>query len=96
MEIKIETQTSKPLLSREEFIAVINEKKTPSNASLKEEISKKLNAPVELIIIKKIDQKYGQNKVEVNFYIYGNIESLKKFENEKKIKIKAAPAATGA
>jgi len=90
MEIKIISQEHKKLLSREEYIADVRDHKTPSHATLKEEISKKLGKAAELIAIKKINQPYGKNNVEVKFYIYNNPESLKRIEREKK---KAAGAA---
>lgn len=96
MNIKIIKQEPKKLLSREEFYAVIEEEKTtPSHKIVKEEIAKKTGKNSELIIIKKIEQKYGKPEVEVKFYIYQNPEALKKFEVERKTK-QAAPAAAEA
>ena len=70
MEIKILKQEPKKLLSREECSALIKEKLTPSNAALKEELSKKMGKSAELIVIKRITQKFGQNESEVKFFVY--------------------------
>jgi ribosomal protein S24E len=92
MDIKIISQDVKKLLSREEYIADVKDSKTPSYENLRENLSKKLNKPAELIVIKRIKQQYGKHDVEAKFYIYNNAESLKKFENTKKSKeISGAP-----
>jgi ribosomal protein S24E len=90
MEIKILKQEPKKLLSREECSALIKEKLTPSNAALKEELSKKMGKSAELIVIKRITQKFGQNESEVKFFVYNNEETKKKLEKEK---VKKATAA---
>jgi ribosomal protein S24E len=90
MEIKILKQEPKKLLSREECSALIKEKLTPSNAALKEELSKKMGKHAELIVIKRITQKFGQNESEVKFFVYNNEETKKKLEKEK---VKKATAA---
>lgn len=86
MEIKIEKQEHKPLVERDEIIVKIESKITPSNAHLKEEIAKKLNKEQELVIIKKIDQKFGEHKANALAYVYKSHESLLKFEPKKKEK----------
>ena len=101
MNIKIEKTLQKPLLSREEGIAIVDEKTTPSNSSLKEDISKKLNKPADLVVIKRVNQRYGISQVEVNFYVYENQEALKRFEKESQktrenAKAKAAAPAKAA
>jgi len=96
MEIKIEKSILKPLLSREEGIALVDENLTPSNAVMKEELSKKLGKNADLIVVKRINQTYGEGKVEVDFYVYENQESLKRFEKESKKAKKAAAAAAQA
>ena len=93
--MKIEKQTQKPLLSREEFTATVTQKTTPSNAMMKEAVSKQFGKEAELVVIKKIRQKYGQDEAEVSFYVYDNQEALKKFEREKKVKKVAGAAAPG-
>jgi len=92
MEMKITSQEQKKLLSREEYLAEVKDKTTPSYAALKEEIAKKTGKPAELIVIKKIGQRYGKGEVEAKFCIYNNQESLKRFEKEGK-KAAAKPAA---
>ena len=89
----IKKQTPKLLLSREEFIATIEGKTTPSNVLVKEEIAKKLGKSSELIVIKKIHQEYGKPECEIFFYVYSNPEALKKFEKVSVKKAAAQPAA---
>lgn len=93
MKFKITKQEPKKLLSREEYYAVIEEEKTPSHVVLKEEIAKKTGKGSELIVIKKIDQKFGKPEIEAKFYIYNNADALKKFEPKTKAKAAAAPKA---
>lgn len=93
MKFKITKQEPKKLLSREEYYAIIEEEKTPSHSVLKEEIAKKTGKSAELIIIKKIEQKFGKPEIEAKFYIYGNQDALKKFEPKSKAKAAQAPKA---
>jgi len=93
MDIEIKKQTPKLLLSREEFIATVEGKTTPSNILVKEEIAKKLGKSADLIVIKKIHQEYGRGECEIFFYVYSSIEALKNFEKVKVKKAAAQPAA---
>jgi len=85
MEYKIEKQEFKPLVEREEiYIRVVDSKITPSNVQVKAEVSKMLDKPQELVVIKRISQKFGKNESEVLLYVYKNEEALKKFEPKPK------------
>ena len=86
MELKITQKEEKPLLSRMEGIAEAKHKTTPSYAELKKEIASQLKTDENLIIIKRIAQKYGQASSEIKFKVYANIEALKKFERIKEEK----------
>jgi len=89
MEIKITHKEEKPLLHREECVAEIIDYKTPSNAELKKAISEKMKADENLILIKRINQKFGMQNSSAKFYVYKNEESLKRFERFRKEKKKA-------
>ena len=96
MDIKITKQEHKKLLLRDECTALVSEKITPSNALLKEEIAKKLGKSADLIIIKRINQRYGKGESEVEFYFYHSEEAKKRFEKEKiKKAAQPQPAAAG-
>ncbi len=85
MEFKIEKQEDKLLVDREEIILKItNIEATPSNAQVQEVIAKLTNKNKELIVIKKIHQKFGMHEAIVTAYIYNSEESKKKFEIKKK------------
>jgi len=86
MEIKIEKQEHKPLVERDEVVVNIKSETTPSNAQVKEEIAKKLNKTQELVIVKKINQKFGEHKASALAYVYKSQEALTKFEPKKKEK----------
>jgi len=96
MEIEIKQQIDKPFFDRQEYTFDVKDLVTPSYTELKTEIAKKLNVGEELIVVKRINQQYGKQKVVVAAYKYASIESLKKYEGvvEKKEEKKAEqPAA---
>jgi len=51
---------------------------------VKEEVSKLLSKAIELVVVKKIHQKYGTDECIAFIYVYNNIDSLKKFETINK------------
>jgi len=85
MKFKIEKQELKPLVEREDVVIKITDTEaTPSNVQVQEATAKLLNVAKELIIIKKIHQKFGTPDVIVSAYAYKNEKALKKFEPKKK------------
>jgi ribosomal protein S24E len=92
MEIKITHKEEKPLLHREECTAEITDSKTPSNAELKKVIAEKMNKDESLILIKKIEQKFGKQETIAKFYVYKTVESIGKFERFRKPKKQAGAA----
>ena len=86
MELKITHKEEKPLLYREECTAEITDSKTPSNAELKKVIAEKMNKDESLILIKKIEQKFGKQGTIAKFYIYKNADAIKSFERFRKPK----------
>lgn len=87
-------QEHNKLLSRNECRTVIAGIITPSNSAVREELAKKMNKSADLIVIKKIGQKYGKAESEITFYVYDSEQALKKVEKikEKKDAQQAAPA----
>ena len=58
-------------------------KPTPNNSEVMEEVSKLLKCKKDLIIIKKIDTKFGSNIAKIKAHIYDNIEDMKIIERIK-------------
>lgn len=88
--ITIEKKENKPLLGREEIYAISQDKVTPSMASVKEELAGLLKKDKELIIVKKVESKFGVQEAEIKAYVYDSQEALKNFEPKKKEKKTAA------
>ena len=86
MEIKILKTDKKLLLERDEYIVEITSAKTPSNEELRKALSEKLKKDESLILIKRINQKFGTQDITAKFYIYSNPEAIKKFERFRKPK----------
>lgn len=84
--ITIEKKENKPLLEREEILAVSDDAVTPSMTSVNEQLSILLKKDKELIIVKKIESRFGTQKARITAYAYDSLESLKKFEPKKKEK----------
>ena len=89
MQITIENKKLNPFLSREEIEAVIQIEEgetTPSFKDSKKLLSEKINKREDLIIIKKVDQRFGENKAKITAYAYEDADALKKYEPVKKAK----------
>jgi ribosomal protein S24E len=91
--LKIEKQEKKALVERDEIHAIAEEKITPSNAKIQEELANLTKKEKELIVVKHIYQKFGSNKSDIIAYVYDSAESLKKFEPKKKEKKTPGAAA---
>ncbi len=68
-----------PYFNRTEYFIEINlsRSKTPSRAELRALLSKQLNWPEELLIIKRFRVEYGGLKGYAEVFAYGDKESLK-------------------
>lgn len=84
--IKIDKNEYNPLIERHEIKALSTAEITPSRIFVQETLSKELKKDKELIIIKKINQKYGSQESEIYAFAYDSQEALKKFEPKKKEK----------
>lgn len=85
MEIKIEKKQFKPLIDRDEIILRISDSKiTPTNAQVQAETAKMINTSADIIVVKKISQKFGMHESEALVYAYKSQEALKKFEPKPK------------
>lgn len=84
--IEIQKKENSVLLEREEIRAISNDKVTPSMIKVQEELSNLLKKDKELIVVKKVNPKFGMQKCDITAYVYNSAESLKKFEPKKKEK----------
>jgi len=87
MKLEVIEKKEEPLFNRENIKVNLNfEGKTPSRQSLKDKLSTQLKANSELVIIRKIGQKFGSTSASCEARIYKDVESLKKLESQKYIK----------
>lgn len=89
MILKIEKQTRKPLVEREEIIAKAEANVTPKKADVQEQIATMLNKPKELVIVKHVYPQFGKKEAKIIVYVYDTLEAVKKFEKQKEKKEKA-------
>lgn len=90
MQLTITETTEKPILSRTEYLANLEyDKETPSGEQVKDALLAKAKLKdKKLIIIKKIDNIYGEHKAKVCAYAYSDKDSMMKIEG---LKEKVAP-----
>jgi len=71
-----------PLLFRKEYIfAVIHEgQPTPSRAQIREELSKLMGVPKDLIVIRRLKTEFGTNVTHAEVHVYENKEKLLEIE----------------
>jgi translation initiation factor IF-2 len=105
MELKIIKNERNEAFGRSEIIAELRDKKIPSKKEIKKNLTARLNAEKEKVIIESIIKEFGKEKIIVKARKYDNIEKMKKIEkkylltrNEEKEEIKegsekAAPEA---
>lgn len=83
MNIEIKKERDTPLLSRKRVTLMAEyEAATPSRASLRAEIAKKLNSPENLVILRHIYTRFGSRKAKIIAHVYRNEEELKKLEDD--------------
>lgn len=83
MDITIKTQNENPLLSRKEITARLSfEGNTPKRKDVQVELAKKAKVDEKLLIIKKIDTKYGETSATITAYSYSSEEIM--LRNERK------------
>lgn len=84
IQAEIVKQEHKPLVERTEvLIKIENFKATPSKKEVEEISSKLLKKPKELIVIRRIHQKFGKAEALATVYVYDNKEALEKFGRKK-------------
>lgn len=88
--MRILKEKAMPLLARKRINFEIDhaEKATPSRADLKVQVSQQLNVKPELVSIRHIYPKFGQNKSKVVVHVYEDEKRLKFLETPKGKKAK--------
>lgn len=71
-------ELNNPLLYRKEYLFTIihDGEATPSRARIREELSKLLGIPADLIVVRKLRTEFGMNKSHAIVHIYENKEKL--------------------
>ncbi|HZX45070.1 MAG TPA: hypothetical protein VFF28_05300 [Candidatus Nanoarchaeia archaeon] len=94
MDLKITNKQENTLLSRTEITAeaAFFGFPTPSKQEIVKKIAGSEKADEKLIVIKKIENRFGNGKAKVSVYVYKTEEDLEKTEPKKKDKA-AAPKA---
>jgi len=87
MELEITENNSNPLLHRQELQMVIKHdtNATPRRKEVIKNLSKTLKAKINLIIIDKLNNKYGKSETHGYAKIYSSSEALKKIETKPSI-----------
>ena len=90
--MKLINKTESPLLARTSYtyLAEHQEKPTPPHSQIKKELIQELQTKEELLVIKKIETKFGQGKSKVTAYVYKTEKDLQEIEVKKKVKKKDA------
>ncbi|MBS3117800.1 hypothetical protein J4430_02885 [Candidatus Woesearchaeota archaeon] len=87
MSLKINEKTENPLFKRKEILIEAQVKGAiPKKEELKKEIASLLGCTEDTIIIKRINSKFGENKITANLHQYETPEALKETEEIKKRK----------
>ena len=87
MELEIAEKSDNPLLHRQEVQIVIRHENesTPRRSEVIQNLSDKMNAKKDLIIIDHLKNKYGKMESQGYAKIYKNIEALNRIETKPSI-----------
>jgi small subunit ribosomal protein S24e len=97
MELEIQKERETPLLSRKRVtIEATYEGKTPSRVDLRKSVAAKIKSPEELIVVRHIYTKFGQQKAKIIAHVYSDPKTMLRLEGshmvEKQSGKKAAKA----
>ena len=76
------------LLSRRELKFMINETSNPSFASSSKIVADEFKSAEDVIVVKKIEGKFGTNEFVIDAYIYNAVKDKERIEQKKKVKVK--------
>ncbi|MBD3312911.1 hypothetical protein GF345_00555 [Candidatus Woesearchaeota archaeon] len=83
MDLEIKKERETPLLSRKRITMMMDYKgATPSRLEFRDMVSKQLKAPEELVIIKHIYTRFGQNRAKIIANIYKDKKSMESIEQK--------------
>ena len=93
MEIEIISRKHNQLLSRTEVqVNLPYPAATPSMPDVKKTVAHLTKSAEDVIIVKKIANRYGEKSALVTAYVYDSKEAMDKIEPKPKVKKAAAPA----
>ena len=85
MTLKKIQETESKFFNRKEYVFEYDSKgATPSKDTIRKATAGLTNIKEDLIVVKKINQKYGLNKASIKVNIYDSAENLKKAETINK------------
>ncbi len=84
--MKIINEKDNFLVGRKEIDFEFESEKTPSGSEVLDLISKEIKKDKSLISLRKINTDFGKKLVKVSFFLYGDLETRKKFEKIKEEK----------
>ncbi len=97
MELKITEQKENLLLNRKElFVLIGNKGTTPKKEELAGKLGALLNIDKNLVVVERLNQKFGAQTSIAYVKVYNTTEYLKKTEPKKKEKKAKAPAGEAA
>lgn len=76
------------LLKRKEIIVKLESESNPGMINMQKKVAEKMKVDEELVIIKKINSRFGRNVFEVEVFVYDSAKD--KSNTEPKIKVKEA------
>ncbi len=84
MEIKIQKEKETPLLSRKRISVMANYSgATPSRSELRKAIASKIKAKEELLVIRHIYTRFGQQKAKVIVHLYSDPITMVRLEGQE-------------
>ena len=93
MDIKILEDKNNVLLNRRELdFTVKYEGSTPSRNDVRNKLAAMLNAPLQLLVVQKIDTEYGMQEARGYAKLYAEEARMKELEQEYVLKRNPAPA----
>jgi small subunit ribosomal protein S24e len=94
MDINITKDNSNALLNRRELnVTIAFDGATPSRDDVKAKIAAILNAPLELVIVQKIENEFGKQELTGYVKIYETAERMKQIEKDYVLKRNALPGS---
>lgn len=94
MDILIREDKNNPLLNRRELDFVVKyEGSTPSRSDVRNKLAAMLNAPLELLVIRKMTPEFGMQEANGYAKLYEEESRMKELELEYVLKRNPAPAS---